>query len=143
MHGDENGAVLGTKSLIQRLILLLAISIGIGVAGSLYGGLNMNQAVATSVFLAIIMGTLFFWTFRLAIAFLGLGVLIFTKSLNIPHFVEAAALPVILFLVGMMIVVPEDAVQQTIDLADGSGVPASKIGTITEGTGIVKINGID
>ena len=45
--------------------------------------------------------------------------------------------------VGMMIVVPEDAVQQTIDLAYGSGVPASKIGTITEGTGIVKINGID
>lgn len=57
------------------------------------------------MFLAIILGTLFFWTFRLAIAFLGLGVLIFTKSLNIPHFVEAAALPVILFLVGMMIVV--------------------------------------
>lgn len=105
MHGEDNGAVLGTKELIQRLIMLLAISIGIGAAGSRFGGLDMNQAVATSVFLAIILGTLFFWAFRLAIAFLGLGVLIFTKSLSIPHFVEAAALPVILFLVGMMIVV--------------------------------------
>jgi Na+/H+ antiporter NhaD/arsenite permease-like protein len=105
MHGDQNGAVLGTKQVIQRLILLLAISSGVGMAGAAFGGLDLNQSVATGVFLAIILGTLFFWTFRLAIAFLGLGVLIFTKSLNIPHFVEAAALPVILFLVGMMIVV--------------------------------------
>jgi Na+/H+ antiporter NhaD/arsenite permease-like protein len=105
MHGEANGELLGTKQMIQRLALLLAISAGIGIAGSAFGGLGLNQAVATSVFLAIILGTLFFWTFRLSIAFLGLGVLIFTKSLNIPHFVEAAALPVILFLVGMMIVV--------------------------------------
>lgn len=105
MHGEENGGTLGTKQLIQRLALLLAISGGIGISGSVFGGLGLNQAVATGVFLAIILGTLFFWTFRLSIAFLGLGVLIFTKSLNIPHFVEAAALPVILFLVGMMIIV--------------------------------------
>lgn len=105
MHSENDGAVLGTRQLIQRLVLLLTISGGIGGCGMWFAGLDANQAVATGVFLAIILGTLFFWTFRLAIAFLGLGVLIFTKSLNIPHFVEAAALPVILFLVGMMIVV--------------------------------------
>ncbi len=105
MHGEANGAVLSTRQLLQRLLLLLAASAGIGAAGMALGGLEVHQAVASGVFLAIILGTLFFWTFRLAIAFLGLGVLIFTRSLNIAHFVEAAALPVILFLVGMMIVV--------------------------------------
>ncbi len=104
MHEDEGGDILTGRQLIVRLALMLIISIGVGVGGSL-NGLNLQQATATSVFLAIIMGTLFFWSFRLSIAFLGLGVLVFTKSLNIPHFVEAAALPVILFLVGMMIVV--------------------------------------
>jgi Na+/H+ antiporter NhaD/arsenite permease-like protein len=105
MHGEDNGTTISTRQLFQRLLILLSVSGGTGAAGVLFGGLNPSQAVATGVFLAIILGTLFFWTFRLAIAFLGLGVLIFTKSLNIPHFVEAAALPVILFLVGMMIVV--------------------------------------
>ncbi|MFO7936149.1 MAG: SLC13 family permease [Kiritimatiellia bacterium] len=104
MHSDNSDAVLTGKQLIIRLAILLSISIGIGTGGSV-AGLTLQQATATSVFFAIIMGTLFFWSFRLSIAFLGLGVLVVTKSLNIPHFVEAAALPVILFLVGMMIVV--------------------------------------
>jgi len=86
------------------MALLLFISGTTGLCG-VRMGLNFSQAVATSVFLAIILGTLFFWNFRLAIAFLGIGVLIFTRSLDIDHFVKEASLPVILFLVGMMIVV--------------------------------------
>jgi len=105
MHGEDNGAVLSTGQLIQRMLLLLAISIGIGVAGAMFAGFTDKQVVASSVFLAIILGTLFFWTFRLSIAFLGLTVLIFTHSLDIEHFVTSAELPVILFLVGMMIIV--------------------------------------
>ena len=105
MHGEDNGAALSTGQLIQRMFLLLAISIGIGVAGAMFAGFTDKQVVASSVFLAIILGTLFFWTFRLSIAFLGLTVLIFTHSLDIEHFVASAELPVILFLVGMMIVV--------------------------------------
>jgi Na+/H+ antiporter NhaD/arsenite permease-like protein len=105
MHGEDNGAVLSTGQLIQRLILMLMISIGIGLAGARFAGFTEKQVVASSVFLAIILGTLFFWTFRLSIAFLGLTVLIFTHSLDIEHFVASAELPVILFLVGMMIVV--------------------------------------
>ncbi|MFA7172560.1 MAG: SLC13 family permease [Kiritimatiellia bacterium] len=104
MQGNESGEVLTGKQLSVRLLIMLAISGGIGYSLSL-AGLTLQQSTASGVFLAIIMGTLLFWSFRLSIAFLGLGVLIFTKSLNIPHFVEAAALPVILFLVGMMIVV--------------------------------------
>ena len=104
MHSSDGGDSLSTRLLIQRLVLLLAISAGAGLAGGVVG-LEFHQQVASAVFLAIILGTLFFWNFRLSIAFLGIAVLIFTKSLNIPHFVESAALPVILFLVGMMIVV--------------------------------------
>jgi len=104
MHSSESSGALSTPQLVKRLILLLGISL---LAGVLLGalGLNVHQQIATAVFLAIILGTLFFWNFRLAIAFLGIAVLIFTRSLNIPHFVESAALPVILFLVGMMIIV--------------------------------------
>lgn len=90
--------------LLRRWAILLGASVAAGFLCR-WGGLNALQALATSVFLAILLGTLFFWEFRLAIAFLGVAVLIFTKTLSIPHFVEAAALPVILFLVGMMIVV--------------------------------------
>lgn len=104
MHDSNESTTLITGQLIKRLALMLLISGGVAVAGR-FLGLDVRQCAATAVFLAIILGTLFFWAFRLAIAFLGVGVLIFTKSLSIPHFVEAAALPVILFLVGMMIVV--------------------------------------
>lgn len=105
MHGsDDHGGILSVKQLIGRMAILLTISLGIGIGGASMG-LTGQQSAATAVFLAIILGTLFFWNFRLAIAFLGIGVLIFTKSLDIDHFVKEASLPVILFLVGMMIIV--------------------------------------
>ena len=104
MYDGETSLDLSTTQLIKRLALLLGISIAAGLLGGTIG-LKGHQQIACAVFLAIILGTLFFWNFRLAIAFLGIAVLIFTKSLSIPHFVESAALPVILFLVGMMIVV--------------------------------------
>jgi Na+/H+ antiporter NhaD/arsenite permease-like protein len=104
MHGEESSVELTTGALIFRLIIMLAVSIAAGVTGA-STFLNPVQATACAVFLAIIMGTLFFWNFRLAIAFLGLSVLIFTGSLDIAGFVQSSALEVIIFLVGMMIVV--------------------------------------
>jgi len=104
MHAEEQEQTMSAGTLSIRLAVLLILSTLAGVAGGAIG-LEFHQQVATAVFLSIILGTLFFWSFRLAIAFLGVAVLIFSKSLNIPHFVESAALPVILFLVGMMIVV--------------------------------------
>lgn len=101
---EINGGRLPPRVLWGRLAMLVAAAAGVGAVSDLLG-LEVHQAIAASVFAAIILGTLFFWSFRLAIAFVGIGVLILTNSLNIPHFVEAAALPVILFLVGMMVVV--------------------------------------
>ena len=68
-------------------------------------GMTAAQSTACSVFISIIFGTLFFWEFRLAVAFLGLAVLIFSKSLDIPTFVSSSSLEVIMFLVGMMVIV--------------------------------------
>ncbi|NUM54540.1 MAG: hypothetical protein HUU46_12915 [Candidatus Hydrogenedentes bacterium] len=95
---------LTTRQFLYRFGVLLFASVAAGLAGGLLG-LELHQQVACAVFLSIVIGTLLFWNFRLAIAFLGISVLVITKSLNIPHFVESSALPVILFLVGMMIIV--------------------------------------
>ena len=105
MHGEESSVELTLGTLIKRLIILLTISIGVGCSTYCTETLSSLQSIAVSVFLAIILGTLFFWTFRLAIAFIGLAVLIFTKSLTEKSFVTSSELPVILFLVGMMIIV--------------------------------------
>ena len=104
MHGEEGGMQLSVRQLLTRL----AVMVGVGVAAGVIGGctvFDVRQAAAVAVFLSISLGTLFFWNFRLAIAFLGLSVLICTHSLNIQQFVQSSALEVILFLVGMMIIV--------------------------------------
>jgi len=68
-------------------------------------GLEPRQILSVSVFAMIVLGTLFFWSFRLAIAFLGVAALLLCNVLTVPKFVESSSLEVILFLVGMMIVV--------------------------------------
>ncbi len=104
MHDGESQVELTTAALARRVALLLAIAVGAGLAGR-HVGLTAHQAIAGGVFLATILGTLLFWNLRLAIAFLGVAVLILTRSFNIPAMVEATSLPVILLLVGMMVVV--------------------------------------
>ena len=90
--------------MILRFFILLAAAGLVGFGGTKIG-MDTNQATACAVFISIIFGTLFFWGFRLAIAFLGLAVLIFNKSLDIPTFVTSSSLEVIMFLVGMMVIV--------------------------------------
>ncbi|MBQ6353216.1 MAG: hypothetical protein IJJ28_08110, partial [Lentisphaeria bacterium] len=102
---EESAGSLTGKGLLTRSAILLAVSCGVGLAGVLSGWLRIDQAIPCAVFIGIICGTLFFWNFRLAVAFLGLAVLMFSRSLDIPHFVESCELNVILFLVGMMVVV--------------------------------------
>jgi len=71
----------------------------------LLAGLTKEQAFIVFVFSLSIVGTLFFWEFRLSFVFIGSGVLFLTRSVDLPHFIEYASLDVILFLIGMMIVV--------------------------------------
>ena len=92
------------KSMLPRFGIMLAAAALVGFGGPMVG-MTPAQSTACAVFISIIFGTLFFWEFRLAVAFLGLAVLIFSKSLDIPTFVSSSSLEVIMFLVGMMVIV--------------------------------------
>jgi len=85
-------------------LLVLAITAAVAVIVWKLG-LSGRQVLSVAVFALIVLGTLFFWSFRLGIAFLGVAALLICNVLDIPRFVESSALEVILFLVGMMIVV--------------------------------------
>ena len=103
MNEEGSSSQLGTGAMLKRIGILIAVSAGVGIlCGKTV--FEVHQATALAVFLAIILGTLLFWNIRLAIAFLGLSVLICTNSLDIATFVQSSALEVILFLVGMMII---------------------------------------
>ncbi len=84
-------AALGVSGLVALLAYLL--------------GLEQKQIISVSIFIVIIMATLLFWKFRLAIAFVGIGALMGCNVLTLPTFIEECKLDVILFLVGMMVTV--------------------------------------
>ncbi|MGQ9546406.1 MAG: SLC13 family permease [Dehalococcoidia bacterium] len=66
---------------------------------------DTRQTLAFAIFLATVLGTLMFWKFRVAIAFLGLALLLTTQTVNLTTAIEFMNLHVILFLVGMMMIV--------------------------------------
>jgi len=90
--------------MIRKFFILIVLSIGLGLA-SRNIGFNPHQSLAVSIFLASILGTLFFWSFRLSFAFLGISLLLITKTIDLENMVRFASLEVILFLVGMMILI--------------------------------------
>lgn len=97
----EGGEVVGTK---RQFIIYLAVNSAIGLF--LYFLLqNVQQAIAGTIFLALVIGTLMFWRFRVAIAFLGIVLLLLTGTIDLEHTIQFMSLDVILFLVGMMVIV--------------------------------------
>lgn len=90
--------------MLKKFVLLIAISLGLGFLTKAIG-LNFHQALAISIFSASILGTLFFWDFRLSFAFLGTSVLLITRTIDLESLIKSASLEVILFLVGMMVLI--------------------------------------
>ena len=90
--------------MLKKLILLIAIAVVLGFF-TFSLGLNFSQAMSVAIFSASILGTLFFWDFRLSFAFIGTALLFLTRTIDLRHFVEYCSLEVILFLVGMMVLV--------------------------------------
>jgi len=92
-------------------------------------GLTLEQILSATIFMGIILGTLFFWKFRLAFALIGMTSLIAFGLIDIPHVIEFAGLDIILFLIGMMIVVGfleerrffEHLVERIVGLVGSSG----------------------
>lgn len=89
---------------VLKLGCLFLISLASGLL-SHAGGLNFPQSLSLAIFCVSILGTLFFWEFRLSFAFLGSGILLVTKTIDLENFLRLTSLEVIMFLIGMMIVV--------------------------------------
>ena len=90
--------------MVKKFAALIALSLGAGVL-SKHAGLSAHQATAISIFTVSILGTLFFWDFRLSFVFIGTSVLLITKTIDLKHLLEYSSLEVILFLVGMMVLI--------------------------------------
>jgi Na+/H+ antiporter NhaD/arsenite permease-like protein len=92
------------KNIIFKFTLLILISSLLGFSAKALG-LNSHQALAIAIFSTSILGTLFFWEFRLSFAFLGAAVLLATHTIDLENLVKFSSLEIILFLVGMMVIV--------------------------------------
>ncbi|MFZ2602920.1 MAG: SLC13 family permease, partial [Candidatus Omnitrophota bacterium] len=92
------------RNLVIKFVLLILVSAGLGFL-SFSTGMNFHQSMSIAIFSVSILGTLFFWSFRLSFAFLGTSLLMITKTIDLEHLVRFASLEVILFLVGMMVII--------------------------------------
>lgn len=94
MKRGAAGATISGQALLARFALLAVISAVVGLLTNKVWGLNQQQTISVTVFLIIILSTLFFWNFRLAVAFLGLPVLLFTGALEMECFKDHCSLKV-------------------------------------------------
>ncbi|OGX46054.1 MAG: hypothetical protein A3G38_03940 [Omnitrophica WOR_2 bacterium RIFCSPLOWO2_12_FULL_51_8] len=90
--------------MFKKAVILAVISSGLGGL-ALKFGLNPHQALSISIFSVSVLGTLFFWSFRISFAFLGTSALLITKTIDLENLIKFSSLEVILFLVGMMVLV--------------------------------------
>jgi Na+/H+ antiporter NhaD/arsenite permease-like protein len=90
--------------MLKKFIILIFLAVSLGILAR-HSGLNLHQALAVSIFSASILGTLFFWDFRLGFAFIGTTLLLMTRTIDLENVIKFASLDVILFLVGMMVLV--------------------------------------
>lgn len=79
--------------------------LGVCLVGSFAAQLNSQQILAVTIFLSFILGTLFYWPFRLAFALIGMTLLLIANVIDIPHLIEFANVDIILFLIAMMLVI--------------------------------------
>ena len=92
------------KSFSLKLLSLFLLAFSLGSCAS-FSGMNAHQSLSIGIFSASILGTLFFWDFRLSFAFIGTSFLLMTKTIDLEHVLEFSSLEVILFLVGMMVII--------------------------------------
>lgn len=92
------------KNFIFKFILLICVASLLGLWSKAIG-LSSHQALSIAIFSSSILGTLFFWDFRLSFAFLGASVLLATRTIDLENLIRFSSLEIILFLVGMMVIV--------------------------------------
>ncbi len=90
----------GAKKSAAYILALVAVFAATSVLG-----LDVKQSLATTLVLALVLGTVLFWEIRLSFALVGTAVLFASGLLNVKNFVEFSALDIIVFLAAMMLFV--------------------------------------
>ncbi|MFH1046170.1 MAG: SLC13 family permease [Candidatus Omnitrophota bacterium] len=88
------------QALKFSLLLLIPLCLGFYLNTV---GLDAQQSLSVAMLLVSVLGTLFFWEFRLSFVFIGTALLLITKVIDVEHLVWFSSLEIILFLVGMMV----------------------------------------
>ncbi len=102
---QNNNDKLSLTQIGIRGAIMIGISTLFGFIASYSGMEDQKQVLAISIFTLIISATLMFWNFRLAIAFVGMAIILGGKVLSLEQFISSAELDIILFLIGMMTLV--------------------------------------
>ena len=89
---------------MKKIISIIATALLIAFGGPKIG-LSAHQSMVAAIFCVSIMGVLIYWELRLSFVFLGAGVMLLTRSINLENLIKFASLDVILFLIGTMILV--------------------------------------
>ncbi len=89
---------------MKKVFIIIATALIIALGG-VKVGLSQHQAIVASVFCVSILGVLLYWELRLSFVFLGAGVMLLTRSIDLENLIKFASLDVILFLIGTMILV--------------------------------------
>ncbi len=106
MNNDESSSALSWKAALPRAILMIAISGLFGWLTTLLGAdITSKQILTVSTFVLIICATLFFWELRLAIAFIGISIMLAGGVMDLRTMILGTELDTILFLIGMMTLV--------------------------------------
>ncbi len=88
----------------QKFIVLTLFALLVGIFSYYFLSFTSQQSIILSIFSMSIIGTLFFWEFRIGFVFLGSGIMLLIHAVNLEDFVKYASLDVIWFLIGMMII---------------------------------------
>jgi len=90
---------------VSRGTIIIGASIGAGLLAHWMHLHDFKQILSISIFALIISATLVFWNFRLAIAFIGVAIILGGNVLTLEQFIKLAEVDIILFLIGMMTLV--------------------------------------
>lgn len=90
---------------LSRGAIIISASIGAGLLAHWMHLHDFKQILSISIFALIISATLVFWNFRLAIAFIGVAIILGGNVLTLEQFIKLAEVDIILFLIGMMTLV--------------------------------------
>ena len=108
MHSDTSPPITlksGLPRALLMVILAVAAAFSVRLLGTEAHPVSTQHCIAVGIFILVIAATLLFWNLRLAIAFIGIAIMLGSNLMSLPEMLEKTELHIILFLVGMMTIV--------------------------------------